>query len=237
MISIVIPAYNEEKRISRTLESYLTQFSSKPFEILVVLNNCTDNTLGIVQAFQKKNPTIVRFIDIQEAIGKGGAIIKGFQESKGEIIGFVDADLATPVSDVEKIIEMITLNQYDGVIASRLLKGSVVHDRGLLRSVVSRNFSGLVRFLFDFDYRDTQCGAKFFTRKLVTTMLPEITAHDMTIDVDLLLSARKHQARIKEIPTEWFDRSSSAFLGSPVDLVRQGAKMFFSLIKLKRKYE
>lgn len=237
MISIVIPAYNEEKRISRTLESYLTQFHSKPFEILIVLNNCRDNTLEIVKRFQEARPSVIRFLDIPDAIGKGGAVIKGFQEVKGDIVGFVDADLATPVSDVEKMLQLLETQQCDGVIASRLLSDSLVHDRGLLRTVVSRCFSGLVRFLFDFEYRDSQCGAKFFTKQAIEKILPDLTARDMTIDVDLLLAARKHRLHIKEIPTEWFDRSSSALLGSPVDILVHGIKMFFSLLKLQKKYE
>lgn len=236
MISIVIPAYNEEKRISRTLEAYMTQFHRKPFEILVVLNNCSDNTLKVVQAAQDKY-SMVRFIDIKEAIGKGGAIIKGFQEVKGGIIGFVDADLATPVADVEKMIDILSSTSQDGVIASRLVHGSVVHDRGILRTVVSKCFSGLVRFIFDFDFRDTQCGAKFFTKQALQNILPLITATDMTIDVDLLLASQKKNLHVKEVPTEWFDRSSSALLGSPLKILVQGVKMFFSLIRLQRKYE
>lgn len=236
MISIVIPAYNEEKRISPTIEAYFNEFK-EPFECIVVLNGCTDKTLGVVQSFASKYPGKLKIINIQEAIGKGGAIIRGFSEATGDIIGFVDADLATPVKDTIRLIEMLRQKNVDGVIASRLYPGSQVHGRGILRTIVSKTFAAFTRFLFDISYRDTQCGAKFFTRSAIAKILPEITAKDMTIDVDLLMAAYKHTLAVVEMPTEWFDRSSSAMLGSASGFIRSSGKMFLSLIRLQRKYE
>ena len=93
-LSVVIPAYNEEKRIHRTLDSYAKFFSKKvkDFEIIVVLNNCNDNTLKIVKNFKNKK---IKYLNFKEAIGKGGAILEGFKVAKGDLIGFVDADMAT----------------------------------------------------------------------------------------------------------------------------------------------
>src|SRR3989344_5442103 len=96
-LSIVIPAYNEEKRIGRTLDNYLNFFSKKirNFEIIVVLNGCKDNTFDIVKRFIKKSNKI-RYLIFKENIGKGGAIVEGFKTARGDLIGFVDADMATP---------------------------------------------------------------------------------------------------------------------------------------------
>lgn len=237
MISIVIPAYNEEGRIERTLEAYVSQFKG-PYELIVALNGCTDNTLGVVTDFSKKHATApIRILEYKDAIGKGGALRKGFSEAKGEYIGFVDADLATPVKDFDMLcVYLREHSTVSGAIASRLKKGAVVHDRGIIRTVVSHVFAGLVRFITDLEYFDTQCGAKVFTKKALNQILPDLTASDMTIDVDLLLAAKKHDLQIEEIPTEWFDRSSSALLGSPLGLFSNGIKMFKSLLKLKRNY-
>jgi glycosyltransferase involved in cell wall biosynthesis len=236
MISIVIPAYNEEKRIQRTLRSYIQEFK-QPFECIIVLNGCTDRTVDIVRPFEQKYPKIFKVIEVKEAIGKGGAIRKGFAESRGEYIGFVDADLATPVNDVSRLLNYLQTKKVDGVIASRLLAGSKVHERGIIRKWVSKIFSFLVRFIFDFEFRDTQCGAKFFTQRAVQLILPLLSAHDMTIDVDILLACKTTKMQVTEMPSEWYDRSSSALLGSPFGLIKNGAKMFFSLLTLQRKYE
>ena len=95
MISIIIPAYNEEKRIKETLENYINFFKDKEkFEILAVLNGCKDNTLSVVEEEAKKHKEI-KFKEFKEAIGKGGAIIEGFKIVKGDYICYVDADSST----------------------------------------------------------------------------------------------------------------------------------------------
>lgn len=236
MVSIVIPAYNEEKRILPTLEAYKRDFKS-PHELLVVINGTTDQTESVVRNFKKNNPScFIEIVVIPEAIGKGGAIREGFSRAKGEIIGFVDADLATPVSFVHKMIALIDSRKLDGVIASRLKPGSVVHDRGALRSIAGRVFASLVRFITDLPYADTQCGAKFFTRSALSKMRPHLSASDMTIDVDLLLAAEQEQLTIFELPSEWYDRSSSAMLGSLSGFVKNSFTMFVNVISLQKKY-
>lgn len=237
MLSIVIPAYNEEKRILRTLEAYAKDFPA-PFEICIVANGCTDKTVEIVRSFIEKTPQAnIRLTEIKEAVGKGGALRAGFKEVTGEIVGFVDADLATPVAEVVRLVDITREEKVDGVIASRLLPDAVVHGRGLMRGLASRVFAFLVRSLTDLEYQDTQCGAKFFTRDAMRHILPDLTMSDMTIDVDMLLASEKHNLHIIESPSEWYDRADSAQLGSPLGLLKSGMKMFFSLIKLQRKYE
>jgi len=237
MLSVVIPAYNEEKRILRTLQAY-TEALHIPYELIVVPNGCTDNTPKLVQQFISAHESLsIRSVVIPKAIGKGGALRKGFAEARGDVVGFVDADLATPVEDVLHLYQTLKDSHANGVIASRLLPGSRVHGRGIVRGIASYLFASLVRYITDLEYRDTQCGAKLFTRESLSHILPELTANDMTIDVDLLLAARKHGLKIIETPSEWFDRADSAQLGSPLGLFTSGIKMFFTLIKLQRKYE
>ncbi|PIS41248.1 MAG: glycosyl transferase [Candidatus Kerfeldbacteria bacterium CG08_land_8_20_14_0_20_42_7] len=237
MLSLVIPAYNEEKRILRTLEAYIDTLRIA-YEIVVVPNGCTDKTVKLVQKFIENHPDVpLRSLVIPEAVGKGGAVRRGLAAAKGTVMGFVDADLATPVEDVIRMYQLIQDSHVDGVIASRLLPDSQVHGRGILRGIASHLFAGLVRFITDLEYRDTQCGAKLFKREALAHILPELTTTDMTIDVDLLLAARKHGLTVIETKSEWYDRADSAQLGSPIGLFKSGVKMFFTLIKLQRKYE
>src|SRR3989344_7647163 len=125
MLSIVIPTYNEEERIGKTLEEYGKFYLEKSSEglkneIIVVINNTVDNTLKIVKQYMEKYPNI-RYLDLLYG-GKGYAILEGFKEAKGEIVGFVDADMATSPEAFYDLF--VNLKDYDGIIGSRWIKGS-----------------------------------------------------------------------------------------------------------------
>src|SRR3989344_7366153 len=170
-LSIVIPAYNEEKRIGNTLESYGSFFSEIKakdyfnFEILVVLNGCKDNTLEVVKAFNKKFREIV-YLNFKQA-GKGFAITEGFKDSlkrDNEFIGFVDADMSTTPEEFYKLFKELQNKEYlGGVIASRWLKNSRIKTpQTFLRKITSRGFNFIVKAILFVPYSDTQCGAKVF---------------------------------------------------------------------------
>ena len=110
-LSIIIPAYNEQSRIGRTLSQYLRFYDEiyrDNFELIVVLNGCRDNTLDVVKDFTLKYPQL-KFVDIKEAIGKGGAVIEGFKLAQGDLIGFTDADNATIAPEFYKLIKNIII--------------------------------------------------------------------------------------------------------------------------------
>ena len=232
MISIIIPAYNEEKRIGRTLLDYSTYFQKlknsniiDDFEILVVLNGCKDNTLGIVKHFQEKFQEI-RYLDYEES-GKGFAIIKGFKDAltKAELIGFVDADMATPPSAFYDLIKKIW--NYDGVIASRGLKKSVVKT-SFIRKLTNKGFNFVVRAILFLPYHDTQCGAKLFKNRTLRNIVNELGITRWTFDVDLLYRLKKKGFKVKELPTVWEDKK-----GSKVDLIKVPLLMFLAILRLR----
>jgi len=230
-LSIVIPAYNEEKRIGRTLDNYLNFFSKKlkDFEIIVVLNGCIDNTLDIVKNFNKKNKKI-KYLDFKEAIGKGGAIVEGFKKAKGNLIGFVDADLATKSDAFYGLVKNI--NDYDGIIASRWMKGSKINiKQPLLKRIGSRGFNFLVKLLFNLNFKDTQCGAKLFKKYVIKNILNDLKITRWAFDVNLLYSAKRKHYKIKEIPTEW-----NAVKASHFNLFRAIPEMFLGLVRLRLIY-
>jgi glycosyltransferase involved in cell wall biosynthesis len=227
-LSIIIPAYNEEKRIAKTLDSYSNFFSRKikDFEIIVVLNNCKDNSLRIVKKFSKKNKKI-RYLDFKEAIGKGGAILEGFKIAKGNLIGFVDADMATPPNAFYDLIKKI--DDYDGVIASRWMKGSKISSKQpLMKRIGSRGFNILVRLLFNLKFKDTQCGAKLFKKYVIKNILDDIGITRWAFDVNLLCSIKRKNYKIKEIPTEW-----NAIGASHFNLFKAMPEMFLGLLRLR----
>lgn len=235
MLSIIIPAHNEEERIAKTLESYSTLLKEKKkskeidnFEIIVVANACDDKTVEIVEKIRKKTREI-KLLNFAQA-GKGFAVKEGFKEAlrgNSELIGFVDADMATPPESFYDLIENI--KNYDGVLASRYVKGSIIKPkRSFTRKSASKVFNFLVRSLFLFNFRDTQTGAKLFKRETIEKVLPELSLTQWAFDIDLLYNVRKKGFRIKEHPTYW-----SSIEGSKINLKKSSIQMFFAVSKLR----
>lgn len=231
-LSIIIPAYNEEQRIEKTLESYSNFYSKKlktDFEIIVVLNGCIDNTLGIVSEYSKKRKFIKHY-NFKERIGKGGAIIEGFKAAKGSLIGYVDADLATSPEAFYDLIEKI--RGYDGIIASRYLKNSIVSKKQpIQRIIASRIFNVLVRIIFDMKFHDTQCGAKLFKKNAIDSIKNDLGITQFSFDIDLLYRLKLKGFKIAECPTIWNDQKDSKLV-----LKKTVPNMFFSIVRLRLLY-
>jgi len=235
-ISIIIPAHNEEKRIRKTLEEYQKFFKNLKkqrkvdFEIIIVINDTIDKTEEIVKEFSEKHSEI-KFININER-GKGLAIIRGFKDSlkrKNDLIGFVDADMATTPEEFYKLIT--NLGRYDGIIASRAKQGAVV-KMSLVRKITHRGFNFLVRSLFLINYKDTQCGAKLFKRKVIEKISNELRLTQWAFDVNLLYLCKKKGYKIKEYPTIWRNANNSKI----ISLIRTTMQMFFGAIRLRSIY-
>jgi len=232
-LSIIIPAKNEEKRIKKTLESYLKFFKSKfkdNFEILVILNACTDNSAKVIQEFRRKYKKSLNYEDIKEPIGKGGALIKGFRIANSDLVGFVDADGSTQPDAFYDLV--VNIGDYDGVIASRWMKGSIVSPKqSLSRRVFSRGFNFLINFLLGLNVHDSQCGAKLFKKNAVKKVVDELNITQWAFDINLLFLMKIHGFRIKEIPTMWHDE-----LGSRLKIWKATFEMFLSLVRLRLLY-
>ena len=230
-IDIIIPAYNEERRIGRTLEEYAQYFDAS-MHFLVVLNNCHDNTLRVVHTLQKRFPGRIDYLDIPEAIGKGGAIIRGWQHSQAEIIGFVDADGATSAHEFSRVVK--ALPGHDGAIASRFLPHAHILERtSLLRTLVSRGTIRLVRLLFGMPYSDTQCGAKLFTNNTVQLALKKMSTTNLLFDIELLWILNLQGCDIVEVPITWVDQPGSAALGSSSKFLRTAFGLLGHLGRLR----
>ncbi len=186
-ISIIIPAHNEQGRIGRTLDRYVHYFSNQDrctVELLVVLNGCTDNTLSVVQDAKKKS-SMITIIDLPQA-GKGLAIKVGFLnalERENDLIGFVDADMATDAQYFDELIRKI--DDYDGIIASRYIIGAQVHPPRPFIKQWGRIifYNSVIKLLFGLWYADLQCGAKLFKRNVIEVVAPQLTITQWAFDV------------------------------------------------------
>jgi glycosyltransferase involved in cell wall biosynthesis len=230
---ILIPAYNEERRIEPVLRDYAQFFQRNyagKFRLFVVLNGCTDNTLGVVQKVSADFPE-VRALEFRSAIGKGGALIEGLRlASLGDVIGYVDADGATPPHAFLDLVKKF--GTADCVIGSRWLPGAVIHEsQSSKRQFASRVFHFIVQLLFWLNIRDTQCGAKVMKREVVEKIHPYLQIADMAFDINLLVAIRHAGFKILEVPTEWTDQ-----IGSKVTLTRTSFTMLLSVIRVRLIY-
>lgn len=218
-VSLIIPAYNEAHRISPTIEKYLDVLKSigLPFEIIVVADG-TDHTVDLVQDFCSSG---VKSLRVGHKLGKGGAILHGFKNAQFSVKGYADADGSLSAKDLHEMITTILNSDYDCVIASRWVPGSVwLRKEPLSKRIASRGFNVLVRALLRLPVRDTQCGAKLYRAAIVDKLLGKVTVTNLTSDVGFLFHAYKGGARIFEVPVSWDDDPRSRFhLGTMIPVM------------------
>jgi glycosyltransferase involved in cell wall biosynthesis len=231
MISIVIPAFNEEKRIRPTLEgiaSFLKK-GRKDFEIIVVFDG-SDGTPRVVREFAVENALEkrVRLLQFKKRLGKGGAIMEGFEVARGEIVFLSDADRSVPPEEMKKLLN--ALDSCDIAIGSRYLRNSKV-EIPFVRYVFAFAFHLVVGLLFALHFKDTQCGFKAFKRNAVKKLLPLVKTKGFAWDVDVLVQARKLGLKVKEIPIDWrLEKGGSITYKNGL---QTALKMFATLLKLR----
>jgi dolichol-phosphate mannosyltransferase len=230
---LLVPAYNEESRIEPVLVEFAQYFQTHytgKFQLVVVLNGCKDNTMGVVRRVVVKNPA-VSALEFADPIGKGGALIEGLKLAPlADLIGYVDADGATGPKAFHDLVRLS--DKADCVIGSRWLPGAVLHQsQSGQRRFASRVFHGIVEVFFGMHIRDTQCGAKVIHRKAVEKIHSSLRIADMAFDINLLYSLKQAGFTILETPTEWTDK-----LGSKVTLGKTSLTMLLSVIRLRLFY-
>lgn len=220
--SIIIPAYNEEKRIT----TLLSRLSDNKAEFIFVCDG-TDRTAELVQDFSKKKPALaIRCLPFPSRLGKGGGVYQGFRAAHAPIVGFMDADNSTTCTEMVRLIHQI--GTYDGVIGSRYMSDSDVQTyQPLLRRLQSRVFNLIIRILFGLRYHDTQCGAKVFRREAVGSLLDQFYATGFEFDVEILWKMKRAGFKVIEVPIVWKDAGDSRLRLS------DAFSMLMTLIKLR----
>jgi dolichyl-phosphate beta-glucosyltransferase len=220
-LSVVIPAYNEENRLGPTvarIQGYLAG-QSYTSDILVVNNASTDRTGEVARA------TGVKVID-EPRRGKGAAVRSGMLAALGDYVLFSDADLSTPIEEVEKLLASVR-ERYDIAIASRgLPESNIVKRQPWYRELVGRLGNVLVRMAAVRGIADTQCGFKLFPREVAQRLFRVARLTGAAFDVEVLFIAQRHGLKIAEVPVTWIDSPDTRFnrvtdsLDALKDLVR-----------------
>ena len=232
---LLIPAYNEADRIEpvlREVSGYFEKNYTGKFQIVVMLNGCRDNTLDVVKAVAAEHPAI-SWDDHPDPIGKGGALIEGLRLAPlADVVGYVDADGATPPRAFHKLVQLT--GKADLVIGSRWLPGAVLHQaQPWLRRFVSRCFHLIVETMFWMNIKDTQCPAKAMRREVAEKIRPHLCIADLAFDVNLIVSTRRAGFKVLEVPTEWTDIGGSKVTST---LFRSSLVMFLSVFRLRLIY-
>ena len=228
LLSIIIPAHNEETRLPKTLEQLIDFISKQSFtsEILVVENASTDRTYQIAEEFNHKFPGLVRVF--QEALpGKGRAILTGMLKATGKYRFFADADLSMPP---EEIVKFIPPNiDVPIAIASREAPGAIRFNEPFYRHFTGRVFNTLIRMLVLPALNDTQCGFKMFREDAVKELFTLQTMMGWSFDVELLYIASLKNIPILEIAIPWYFNPESK-----VNILRDSTRMFRDLLQIRR---
>ncbi|MCW4001453.1 MAG: glycosyltransferase [Candidatus Bathyarchaeota archaeon] len=235
-LSVVVPAYNEAERIGLTLNELILKDPSlfdRPCEVLVVMDGCTDDTPKIVKEIIGANPCAAALV-FPSRLGKGGAIMEALKHTQGDVIAFVDADGSIPASELRRLIKMA--DDYDLVIGSRYSSDSrLPKKRSLKRTLLSRAFNVVAKLMFWnlHPIKDTQCGVKVFSRRLIDAIKNDFLITGFAFDVNFIYSALSCGFKVKEVGISWMERDGSKMSGS---FGKHSVVMAFSLLRLRLYY-
>ena len=232
-LSIIVPAYNEEARIGETLRAILIYTDEKNLsaELIVVDDGSTDSTIEVAAKIFAEFPHIkTKILEADENRGKGFAVRRGLNEATGDIALFSDADLSTPIAELEKLVAPIEAGAADVAFGSRALDRSLIGTRqpwqreqgGKLINLIIRALSGL-------SFSDTQCGFKAFRMSVFRPLLGTMTIDRFGFDVEFLFVAARRGLKLQEIPVRWNNVE-----GSKVSALRDTRRMFTELLQIRR---
>jgi glycosyltransferase involved in cell wall biosynthesis len=225
LISVIVPAYNEEQRIEQTLKDYRAglQGYGKDFEIIVVCDGAKDRTAEISRKFTDK------VLEFPQRLGKGGGVLEGFKAANGDIMGFTDADNSLKVDQFLRLLDEMESTGAGCVIADRKSKESMIMEsQYLLRRFASEAFNFMMtRAIFGLRVRDSQCGGKVFKRAYIEKVVPKMVCRGFEFDVELLWRLKNEGCEIKEVPVVWKDDKGSKFSFKYIP------SMFINLMKVR----
>jgi len=226
-LSIIIPAYNEEHRLPKTLEQVLSfiQVQDYPVEVIIVENGSQDRTFQIAHSFAERYPQF-RVLKATER-GKGLAVQLGMLEALGEYRFMCDADFSMPVTEIKRFLPPI-LRTYDVAIASREAPGAVRYNEPHYRHLVGRIFNSLIRLLALPGLHDTQCGFKCFRGPVAEELFQRQTLTGWSFDVEVLYIARQRGYKVIEIPIPWYFNSESK-----ISVMRDSIRMALDLLTIR----
>jgi dolichyl-phosphate beta-glucosyltransferase len=231
-LSIIIPAYNEEKRLSRTLARIRDYFASaqargRKIEIVVVDDGSTDGTARVVRELSREM-TCLRLVSNGANRGKGYSVRHGMREARGRVALFTDADLSSPIEESQKLFAAIEAGN-EVAIGSRAIDRALVEvHQPPLREIAGIIFNGFVKLFTGLPFKDTQCGFKAFLRERSKVIFEQQRIERFGFDPEILFLAQRHGLRSIEVPVRWaHDKASS------IHVFRDSVQMFGDLLFLR----
>ena len=228
LVSVIIPAYNEAATIANTLAEIGAYFAAKPYEHeIIVVADGDDGTRELVTELGRTNARL-SVLGARERRGKGRGVREGVERAQGDIIGFVDADNKSPITEFDKFEPHLVDHHADVVIGSRTLPDSrVERPQPWYRRAGSKGFAIVMRAIVGLrDTSDTQCGFKFMTRRAALDIFRRQRIDGYMFDVELLFLANRLGLRVVEVPVRWRDDGDSRLrlvrgnLQNAIDLLR-----------------
>src|SRR6201993_2617042 len=227
-LSIVVPAFNEEKRLPTTLEriaSYINA-SGRSTEVIVVDDGSADDTIRVADSFRGKIPNL-RVVSNGRNRGKGYSVRHGFMESRGEIVLFTDADLSAPIEEADKLLAK--MDGYDVAIGSRAVNRELIEvHESKFREFAGIIFNKIVRIILWLPFVDTQCGFKAFRRERCAIIFEQQRIERFGFDPELLYLARHHGLRAVEIPVRWGHSPATK-----VSMLHDSIQMFLDVFTIR----
>ena len=226
-VSVVFPAYNEAAKLELAVEKVtqaLDEFT-RSYEIIIAEDGSTDGSDKIAAVLAEKY-NFVRHIHGEKRLGRGAALKNAFKQSSGEVLVYMDLDLATNLEHLKELVEAVESEGYDFATGSRLLPESKV-KRSRTRNIVSKTYNFMVRELLGSKVGDHQCGFKAFRRELLMVLLDEVMANHWFWDTEVLVRGYRRGYRIKEIPISWKGGRETK-----VRLIRDSFNMGYQLLSL-----
>ena len=228
-LSLILPAYNEEARLARTLDTLLasTWVEKGASEILVVDDGSTDGTATIARAYAERHPSI-RLLRHENNRGKGYSVRRGFQEARGEVVLFTDVDLSAPIGEAEKLLDELHRGA-DIAIGSRAVgRAHTRVQRPATRALLSYLFRAVCFLILGLPYKDTQCGFKAFQRERTRSLFDRQRLDRYAFDAELLFLASQERLRVVEVGINWEHARHSK-----IRLLTDGSHMLADLLRVR----
>jgi glycosyltransferase involved in cell wall biosynthesis len=231
-LSIIIPAYNEEKRLERTLDCIRGYFARTPMklrgmEIIVVDDGSTDGTANLVRRCMQAMPS-VRLVSNLVNRGKGYSVRRGMLEARGRVALFTDADLSAPIEESQKLLTAIDAGN-DVAIGSRAMDRSLIDvHQSRFREMAGVIFNRFVRLFTGLPFHDTQCGFKAFLRERCAIVFKQQRIEGFGFDPEVLFLARRHGLRSAEVAVRWSHDAATR-----VHMLHDSLRMFVDLIVIR----
>jgi glycosyltransferase involved in cell wall biosynthesis len=229
-LSIVIPAYNEESRLPKTLASVFAYLHTRPdrAEVIVVDDGSTDRTSEIVNAMRQEHAEL-RLVSNGTNHGKGYSVRHGMLEARGKIALFSDADLSTPIEETGKLLAALREQKFDGAIGSRAMDRALIEiHQSVIREQAGIFFNRLVRWIMGIPFSDTQCGFKAFRREKARIIFEQQRVERFGFDPEILFLAGKFGFRVDEVAVRWGHVG-----GTRINPLMDGARMFQEMVRIR----